>query len=118
GGVMARVPGKTANARTAPYHSCIGCYRGDTTTKLMFVGQPEFVAAGLTKIGIEEPVAVALVQSCAHDEYGCQRGMVPDGDMEIAVRLCRDCPHTAGLEVRDGDEIMAYRQPEAMRPLT
>jgi hypothetical protein len=53
----------------------------------------------------------------AVQRYGCDPGMVPAGELDVAVRLCRDCAAKTGAIVVDvktaegGEPVRGYSQP-------
>jgi len=62
--------------------SCVVCLRG-TGTGLVFLGEPEWLAAGLVRLGLPMDDAVATTEVAMSDR--------PDGWEEWAVRVCSDC---------------------------
>jgi hypothetical protein len=79
--------------------TCIACL-GGTDTGLVLTGDAEWVAAGLTKLGVENDVRV--VTHMISEMMECEPGMVPAGEFTMAVRLCRKCAELAGGGVRVG----------------
>lgn len=72
----------------APYESCVGCFKGDTTTTVVVEGEAEYhiaVMHGLTGMTIEQAAATLAVAK------GSPRGMVPTGRFTGGFRLCRAC---------------------------
>lgn len=115
---MSRKPPRIAPTRrmkVTPYQSCIGCYRGDTTTVFLIEGEAEFIIAGIHKAaGLSLDEASATFQVIAGQEMGCDPGMVPVGRMTVGVRLCRECAAKTGTTVSEiGDDgAPGYRQPD------
>ena len=108
-------------ASVAPYHACIVCYQGDTTTGVVLKGEAEFVLGFMqAKLGMDPDEAYATMR-VVQEERGnpLEPGKVPSGDMIEAFRLCHNCGDQAGLEVvtLDGDSthIQAYIQPPELR---
>jgi hypothetical protein len=83
----------------APSHSCIACFRGDTTTGLTLIGRPEFQVAVLTAVGVSMEEACATVQAESHRQV-------------MSVRVCVDCAARARMEVAPiaGLQLPAYRE--------
>lgn len=65
--------------------SCV-CLRG-TDTGLAFKGIVEWVLAGLRVLGVPDHQALAIVREAT----GAPPGMVPDGEVTLAFRVCTDC---------------------------
>lgn len=74
--------------------SCAVCLQG-TDTGLAFVGEAEWGAAGLQVLGIPSDQAAGMVSQAT----GSQPGMVPEGEVTIAVTVCSGCAGKAGLPV-------------------
>ena len=53
----------------------------------------------------------------AESELECDPGMVPGGDIEVAIRLCRDCAGKAGANVGEFPHLPLYEQPDELRGL-
>ncbi len=88
--------------------SCIVCRRS-TDTGLGFVGEAEWVVAGLTNLGICEERAFAV----ASQMTGNPPGTLPDGEVSLAFRVCADCAGKVDLVVgplSSSDSFPAYRQ--------
>jgi hypothetical protein len=88
----------------APYHSCVVCFKGDTTTGLAFKGEAGWVLAGMEMIGIPEERAYPML--CARLEGRSWTG-APDEVHVAGFRLCRECAastpfHELVGEVSDG----------------
>jgi hypothetical protein len=101
----------------APFHSCLACYRGDTTTGLILRGQAEWVIAFLhLNLGIPMRTAGGIVEQFAEDTLGCPPGTVPDGiAYDMPIRVCEACAglETAGLRgdvAAGGDWFPIYVQ--------
>jgi hypothetical protein len=107
--------GGTARAAFAPYQSCFGCFKGDTTTGLILEGEAEWIIAALGVIGVPEKEVHDFVYGIAEERYGCDPGHVPVADMEIAFRMCADCAGKAHIEVRTLPEVAKYQQPDELR---
>jgi hypothetical protein len=108
-----RVPGITRNAKAAPFEPCIGCFRGDTDTGLVLQGSAEFIIAGLSTtadMSVEE--ASATAELAFRENYTTDPGMVPGGELSIAVRLCRDCAAKTGAQVAplSSEALPGYRE--------
>ena len=96
----------------APYESCIVCFKGDTTTAVAFRGPAEWLIAGLWRLGVPKEQAEATILQLAHDEYECDYGQVPPGEMQNVVLVCEDCASKAELTAAPiGGEITQYRAP-------
>lgn len=94
-----RIPGTTM-PQIAPYHSCVTCGKGDTTTGFALIGEYEWVVAALlTRAGIPEFDADAICLSYVHHELGCDYGKVPVDEFTLSVRLCADCAQKNNTEV-------------------
>lgn len=94
----------------APFDSCVACYRGDTTTALVFRGEAEWAAAGLHVLGVSESEALATIELFAEQELGSPPGTVPAGTLDLAVRVCPSCAKRAGFpigNVRDRLPVVA-----------
>jgi len=100
------------------YHSCIGCYRGDTTTVVSIKGEAHFIIAALHKLTgtpLDEAAAAFGVHA---EENGFDPGMAPAGRVFMAVRLCSDCAAKNGTTVVEesaiasGEPVYTYAQPE------
>jgi hypothetical protein len=77
---------------TAPYQSCICCFKGDVTTALAVNGEAEFHIAFLNvNLGVGPEVAADMVQ--------VEPGLVPDGMFPVSYRICSECAEQKGLEV-------------------
>jgi hypothetical protein len=74
-------------------NGCAACRRGDTTTALVFVGEPEWIKRGLAHVGITGDQARAVAEGAPESVRGRR--------MSIAVRLCRECAEKAGMPVGD-----------------
>jgi hypothetical protein len=88
--------------------SCIVCGRS-TDTGLGFVGETEWVVAGLVKLGVSEERAFTLVSQM----MGNPPWMVPDGEVSLAFRVCADCAGKVDLVVgplSSTDSFPGYRQ--------
>ena len=100
----------------ASYEPCVACGRGDTSTGFAVQGDAEFVivvVAVQARFSLDEATeALAVI---AEREMGCDPGMVPIGELEVLVRLCRECAEqtdtTIGQLEGDG-EAPLYRQPD------
>jgi hypothetical protein len=95
----------------APFESCIGCSKGDTTTIVQLRGQAEWLIAGLVHLaGISKAEAEAIVLIWA-EERGYAPGTIPPGWRDYAFRLCRDCAHGTGAVVgKAGEAGPVYTQ--------
>lgn len=85
--------------KVAPHDACVPCYRGDTTTALVFRGEAEWAIAGLCVLGVPVEEASATVEVFAEQELGAPKGTVPAGTLDLGVRVCRDCARKAGFPV-------------------
>lgn len=91
----------------APYHSCIVCFRGDTTTGLALIGSLEFHAAALVAVGVPMEQATATVSLPETD---------PDLAARIAaegvypVRVCSDCASRGHMTVGEVPNLPVYRE--------
>ena len=47
-----------------PFQSCVVCFRGDTTTAMMFRGEAELVIAGFMRLGLPEEEVLFLASFC------------------------------------------------------
>ena len=74
--------------------SCVVCLRG-TDTALAFVGEAEWAVAGLQHLGVPDYQAGATVSY----GLGCGPGEVPDGEVTVMFRVCRECADKAGFPV-------------------
>src|SRR5262249_17901958 len=102
-----RVPGITRNAKIAPYKSCIGCYKGDTTTAVVSLGTSEWHIAALkhlTDMPLDE-ASRTFAQLAA--ELGCPPGNVPGGRFALTTRLCRACAEKTDTHVFEERAIKA-----------
>ncbi len=67
--------------------SCVACLQG-TDTALAFRGEPEWLIAGLTRLGIPDDQATVMVSQ----GLGSPAGQVPDvNTVELAFRVCQKC---------------------------
>ena len=75
------------------YHgSCVVCLQG-TDTGIAFVGPAEWAVAGLMTLGIPEDQAFDTISFGT----GCDRGMIPEGEQTIPVRVCQSCVDKCGV---------------------
>jgi hypothetical protein len=88
--------------------SCAVCMHG-TDTGLAFRGVAEWVIAGHVVLGIPQDQATLMVQRAT----GADPGMVPDGEITVVIRVCRDCAERsgAGFEVRPVSEGVPVYSP-------
>jgi hypothetical protein len=93
--------------------TCVSCLT-PTDTGLALEGEPEFVIAGLTVFGIDQPIAAAIVE----EHCGTAPGKVPDFDICMSIQVCQQCAARAHLTPRllAGGKIAVYRQPDDSRP--
>lgn len=82
----------------APFEGCIACYAGDTRTLIQFRGEPNWLIAGLMKLGLEQELARGIVLAYAAEELGCEPGTAPP-EMQATYRVCRKCAAKAKLPV-------------------
>jgi hypothetical protein len=99
--------------KIAPFNSCVSCFRGDTSTFVQIRGKAEWHVAALMRfaeLGQAEATGTFLHWA---EEQGGRPGMVPEGEIEAAFRLCRDCARRTGADVVEpGDEMgTVYVQP-------
>lgn len=92
--------------------SCVVCLRG-TDTGLAFVGEAEWVIAGLTVLGIPQHQAGAMVSEAT----GTPPGKVPVGEVTMHLRVCRRCAAASGAGftvglLSDAGGVPGYRQPK------
>lgn len=66
--------------------SCCVCLRG-TDTALAFKGEGEWLIAGIHSLGVPMDDAIPMVSNA----LGAPPGEVPDGMVEIGVRVCSAC---------------------------
>lgn len=99
----------------APFEGCVCCYRGDTATGVVVVGEAKFITASLHRLtGLQLEEAVRLFELAT----GCDRGKVPDGRLAVGFRLCRQCAKWTSANIvelaafANGDEVFAYVQPD------
>jgi hypothetical protein len=98
----------------APFESCAGCYKGDTTTAFALQGSAEWIMVGLSKkipaLSVEE--AQASVLRYCEEALNCDPGNVPTGTIVLTFRACRDCvdEDTELGDVKPGGEIPRYVQ--------
>jgi hypothetical protein len=92
----------------APYHSCIVCFKGDTTIGLAFRGEAEWILAGVQTIGIPEEQAYPTLRAGLEERgWTGAPGEVPGGEIVEGFRLCRECAastpfHEVVREASDG----------------
>jgi len=89
--------------------SCVACLQG-TDSGLSFVGEAEWIAAGLVKLGIPTTEAIILVE----DGLGSDPAMVA-GRLGLSFRVCQSCAEKAGFSVGliASGKVPAYGQREA-----
>ena len=90
--------------------SCTVCMKG-TDTGLAFVGEAEWIMAGMVRMGIPIDQVPGTFGACV----GSAPGMVPVGRLTVTVRACVGCANLAGLPVdviAVGSQIPSYVQPE------
>ena len=104
----------------AAYESCVLCGRGDTTTGFGVQGEAEFVIGVVSvqaRISLDQATGVLAV--IAERDMDCDPGTVPIGQLEVLVRICRECAQRADTDVgqleRDGESPL-YRQPDEDSP--
>jgi hypothetical protein len=118
-----RMPGMRPSATTAPYDSCVACYKGDTTTGVVIHGEAEFIIAGIHRLtGIPLDQADRTFGVLAEHDMGCDPGKVPVEDVDAFVRLCADCAQKTGARIvehrlllTEGARIFTYVQPPHLR---
>jgi hypothetical protein len=107
------MPKKRTYRKVAPFHSCIACLKGDTSTLVQVEGDWRYQIAALeTLAGLEHNEAAATFQAyCEHDSG---LSTWPEGRMTFGFRLCRDCAEKYEVDICDtGDEMLTvYVQPE------
>lgn len=88
--------------------TCIACLR-PTDTALGFRGEPEWHAAGLSRLGLPMAEAVAMVET-----YGGEPG--PDGRYDAVYRVCERCAARAGFPkpglALPGEGVPSIGQPD------
>lgn len=77
--------------------SCVVCLKG-TDTGLAFVGEAEWVLAGLRVLGVPDDQASETLGAVT----GCQPGMVPDGEITVQLRVCETCAKATGTGMTVG----------------
>ena len=92
--------------------SCVVCLQG-TDTGLAFVGEAEWVIAGLTVLGIPEDQGTTMISEVT----GCAPGNVPLGEVTMHVRVCAKCAAASGMGLTvgllsDAAGVPGYRQPK------
>ncbi len=107
--------------KVAPFHACVGCYRGDTPTVVFAEGDAEWIIAVMSRIaGMTVKEAAATFAVMAQEVYGCDPGMVPAGRITPGIRLCRECATKNGVpaaalialaDAHEGDPVGGYIQP-------
>jgi hypothetical protein len=106
---------KRPSGDVTPFNSCVACHHS-ATTAVFFEGSARFVVAGLTVVaGMPMGEAEAKVRVAWHEKYGTDPGMVPNGRLTEAARLCRACAAKTGLRIAEipaeaGAEVPAYRE--------
>lgn len=86
--------------RVAPFESCLVCLRGDVDTAFGLRGSAEFsIAFLIAKLEMQDDEATQCMAVYYEQEFGCDPGMVPDGLVEVAIRLCRRCAAKKGIAV-------------------
>lgn len=77
--------------------SCVACLRG-TDTGLAFAGEAEWSLAGMRVLGIPDDIAHVMLEQ----NTGCEPGKVPDGDITVALRVCKSCVESTGTGMEVG----------------
>ena len=85
--------------QVAPFNSCVVCFKGDVSTAVGFIGEAEWLMAGLEVAGVPNNQAIAMVERQAAEQYGCDAGHVPEGEMQMAMRICPECAAKANFPV-------------------
>ncbi len=83
--------------------------RPEHDTGLGFVGEAEWVVAGLIKLGVCEERALTLVPQM----MGNPPRTMPDGEVSLAFRVCADCAGKVDLVVgplSSTDSFPGYQQ--------
>lgn len=76
--------------------SCVVCLNG-CDTGLAFVGEAEWGMAGLHYLGVPTDQAETMVMEQLAKVYGItEPGVVPDGDVTVAVSVCKSCVDKSG----------------------
>jgi hypothetical protein len=115
-----RVPGMNRErAKTAPYHSCVSCFKGDTDTGFAVYGEAEWHLVMAQKLtGMDEEEATRTLLRSFEDTRGTDPGMVPAGEFLHSVRMCADCAAEHGAQVGPlNGEIPLYAQPPELTRL-
>ena len=102
--------------KVAPFESCVACFKGDVTTGLALRGEPEFAIAAIHVFaGIPIDQATATFLQYAESEPGAEPGEVPDQDVEIGIRLCRECAEKTGAKVGELPDLPGIEQRDDTR---
>lgn len=89
--------------------TCLVCFQG-TDTGVAFRGSAEWLIAGLVTLGIPSDEATTMVCSF----FGCKRGMVPMGRVDLSVRVCDRCATKAKANIKVG--LIAFGIPVLAEP--
>jgi hypothetical protein len=93
-----------------PYEqSCVICLK-PTETGLELEGMPEFVLAGVIKMGVPEEQAHIILAVL----WGKEPGQVPDGIVKTPIPVCAEDADRAGMKAGlvgvPGGQIRVYEQ--------